>query len=811
MCEKMNNKQLHKCIGILLLVILIVAIFHECIFGCLGTFCNYVQSVPHAIFPTCFVMAIVLLSVDYIYKVSHVGIVKNDVLQYKTSATPLLADEPCADDLMKRERYAKYLLDKIFQTFYVQNKDNENHTLHHRSFVIHLGEKYGKGKTSFLLLLKKYAAENANKVIWVEFQPWLCDKEDIIVKEFFKTLSNVLSEYLPSLKSDLQEYVNQHLKILSIKDHLMLDFKSLVSEKSLKQSHDEIRDELTKIDRPIIIAIDDVDRLQRLELMTVLKLIRNVADFPNVYYLVAADNVHLVNMLKALDVENPNEYLKKFFNLELQLPANEHVAEKYLLSELPKKYEQMGISAVEIAETLSRINKFKYLTFVFHDMREVYRFLNAYYMQLDFICSDDELQVNYFDLFCLTLLRVLAPDFYLLLRDNFQRILEGNVRYKNDSLFSLKKDFLPEHNHVQKEGKGPKTFVEYYNALTQEMQVCNDEVVVELLNEMFGREKQVGANNICRTNKFYNYFANDMASNVIGRLELAQIVTLPLSDYTRKVDEVFKSNKGNSMLHEFGFVYEMSNLSSSDFLLKFLAFLAASYPYSKNERPYKMVRSLAGFFTSDNTKVLLAPILEKLYDIRYVNYDRSNNEVFVAELSEFVEDCDVKYICPLMQCLHIMRQDTKSYLFKPQDLLKNYSKLINRFWKEEVEVCDDKLSDQVIDTFITIIETPFEEIKWHESFVDFLCNNEVVFSSFLKQQVDVYRNNEVEWNDRYAKVLFAALDYPTSSKMIHKLFTAQPKYQEILLDLAELYRNNHKSLLGVSLKNDVYYKFVIGG
>lgn len=176
----MNNKQLHKYINILLLAILIVAIFHECIFGSVGTFCNYVLSVPHAIFPTCFVMAIVLLSVDYIYMVNHVDTIKNDIHQYKTSVTPLLADEPCTYDLMKRERYAKYLLDKIFQTFFVQDKDYGVNTLNHRSFVIHLGEKYGQGKTSFLLILRKYVAENDNKVIWVDFQPWLCDNEDML-------------------------------------------------------------------------------------------------------------------------------------------------------------------------------------------------------------------------------------------------------------------------------------------------------------------------------------------------------------------------------------------------------------------------------------------------------------------------------------------------------------------------------------------------------------------------------------------------------------------------------------------------------
>ena len=49
-----------------------------------------------------------------------------------------------------------------------------------------------------------------------------------------------------------------------------------------------------------------------------------------------------------------------------------------------------------------------------------------------------------------------------------------------------------------------------------------------------------------------------------------------------------------------------------------------------------------------------------------------------------------------------MRQDNKSYLFKPQDLLDLYYKLVNRFLQEEVEECKEQLSDQIIDTFIEI-------------------------------------------------------------------------------------------------------------
>lgn len=84
------------------------------------------------------------------------------------------------------------------------------------------------------------------------------------------------------------------------------------NDSTLKSTHDLIKEELMNIDRPVIITIDDVDRLQSKELMMVLKIIRDTADFPNVFYIVAADNLHLRRMLNNMNIDDAETYLKKF-------------------------------------------------------------------------------------------------------------------------------------------------------------------------------------------------------------------------------------------------------------------------------------------------------------------------------------------------------------------------------------------------------------------------------------------------------------------------------------------------------------------
>lgn len=76
----------------------------------------------------------------------------NGVDKYKTDVSQLYYDSPNSNDVFNRRTYAKLLLDKIYSSFYSNN--SQGHVVKH-SFVIHIGEHYGQGKTSFLMMLEE--------------------------------------------------------------------------------------------------------------------------------------------------------------------------------------------------------------------------------------------------------------------------------------------------------------------------------------------------------------------------------------------------------------------------------------------------------------------------------------------------------------------------------------------------------------------------------------------------------------------------------------------------------------------------------
>lgn len=60
---------------------------------------------------------------------------------------------------------------------------------------------------------------------------------------------------------------------------------------------------LKQMDRPIVVTIDDLDRLASAELFEVLRLIRNTAAFPNLIYVVCYDKDYVVRQIEEKGIQ----------------------------------------------------------------------------------------------------------------------------------------------------------------------------------------------------------------------------------------------------------------------------------------------------------------------------------------------------------------------------------------------------------------------------------------------------------------------------------------------------------------------------
>ena len=222
-------------------------------------------------------------------------------------------DEPIETseaDRLGRSEFARMLARRLLKT-----------SSSHQSFAVGILSPWGYGKTSFLNLIKDDLKRYGT--ICIDFSPWTYGKENNLIREFFTEVGKHLRRYADDLPRDMMEYA--HILEKSESTSWLSILLSLGSTgHSLEQQSNLLKQSLQKIDRPIVVFIDDLDRLRGDEVMEILKLIRNAANFSGIKFVAAYDRNYLVEAIKNQNIESASRYLEKIFQIEYTLPAFEH-------------------------------------------------------------------------------------------------------------------------------------------------------------------------------------------------------------------------------------------------------------------------------------------------------------------------------------------------------------------------------------------------------------------------------------------------------------------------------------------------------
>lgn len=210
------------------------------------------------------------------------------------------------DDLFGYFNDAKNLLKII-----TQNKSKAEKG----AVVIGLQGEWGKGKTSYLNMMR-VAASQTNNVILVRINVWMGNYENI-AKNLLNTIANSIDDI--SIKMELRDYskaiVDADLSYLS----KVVSFLFKNKTKQTEELFDTISDRISHLDKIIIVQVDDLDRITKDELLHILKLIRNVANFKNTFFIVAYDSIYIRQCFRSLGIDDG--YLEKIFNIIYPLPT----------------------------------------------------------------------------------------------------------------------------------------------------------------------------------------------------------------------------------------------------------------------------------------------------------------------------------------------------------------------------------------------------------------------------------------------------------------------------------------------------------
>ena len=184
---------------------------------------------------------------------------------------------------------------------------------------------WGSGKTSFINLAKKLFKQK--KILVINFNPWMFSGTAQLVESFFIELTAQLKirPDLVEIGEKLENYGETFFSfgiggqivggaIKSMNKYLQSRKKGVHSKRQ------KLEKALFDLDKPIVVVLDDIDRLSPSEIRDVFKLIRLTANFPNIIYIVAFDRDRVEDALAEQGLRG-RDYLEKILQVAVDLPV----------------------------------------------------------------------------------------------------------------------------------------------------------------------------------------------------------------------------------------------------------------------------------------------------------------------------------------------------------------------------------------------------------------------------------------------------------------------------------------------------------
>ena len=583
----------------------------------------------------------------------------------ESNAPTFFMDSPTHSDDLKRNEYAHALVDRIVFTF--SKRPMEEMTT---SLSVLLSERFGQGKSSFLEQIKDICKNQ--KIETIVFRPWLSNNPDHLTLNYFNLLKEQLGTNNKELKKLLDSYAilaSEHItgKIAKVSN-------SLLNNSSIEVQHDDIARIMQREGKLRIVLIDDVDRLQPEELLSLIKLIRNTADFPYIAYVVAADKYALKDTLQvSAGITDPEKYLKKFFNFELLFPADDDNIIDSLKKNISAILRGFGYMENDIKKLSADIdNNAEYYAPVFANMRDVYRFCNVLSFALDItkkhsdgISLLNDIYINDFVKICM--IQYISPELYKMLRDYSSSVLKyaGNGRL---TLGDGIKKFVADRENVRRARAMAQQIVRLKNtyseketdkngnqnneaeAPTKAVEDIMNKIApsgIELLKNILAELWEDSINyahpkSICYTSQYFLYFSGRYKRCEMSDIEVAELFGKAGDDFSNSARSLIET-KRESMLHKLKILLSYEKIDRLHLLnnIQSLAYIdylhyceengfvySGFYDFYCNREYGSIVRQLYRLRNNDDTDILYK---------EHLGYFNSTNEFAFAALS-------IKYI-----------------------------------------------------------------------------------------------------------------------------------------------------------------------
>jgi predicted KAP-like P-loop ATPase len=320
------------------------------------------------------------------------------------------------------------------------------------SLVIALYGHWGSGKSSVKnMVLQSLRSIEADSPLIVEFSPWQWSGQNQLAEAFFQEIGLVLGRsdgsedgkrraakwrtygtYL-TLGASLTKSLKTILPLLGLPGSGIIDLlakgleqsgavvqegskgledRETAHQQTLVELKKGLHDSLKELERPILVVLDDIDRLTPEEIRLLFQLVKANADFPNLIYLLLFQRDIVERCLDSSLSISGQEFLEKIVQVGFDIPRVERTRlEKVLFA---------GLNELLADEKVSKHFDQKRwgnlflggLRGYFQTLRDIYRYLATLSFHVSVFRSTGSFEVNAIDLIALEVLRVFEPGVY---------------------------------------------------------------------------------------------------------------------------------------------------------------------------------------------------------------------------------------------------------------------------------------------------------------------------------------------------------------------------------------------------------------
>lgn len=305
-----------------------------------------------------------------------------------------------------------------------------------QGLVVAVMGPWGHGKSSFINLMREEfegipnesdptpeESKTRRALTVIDFNPWMFSGSDQLVDFFFTQIGAELKVKNESRLGKIADWLGQYAGILKPAAKLIpLPDASAVGEviaagisglagttsadRSVQKVKDDITEALSKLEKPIVVVIDDIDRLTKIEIREVFKLVRLTASFPNIIYLLAFDRERVEQALSE-DGISGRAYLEKIVLMSFDVPqASEKLLRSRAIAELGRVLSPVTNATLDEHRWTSAYSE------VIEPLLSNIRDVTRYAISAKQTIKDLGDQVDLVDLLAMEALRVFRPEIF---------------------------------------------------------------------------------------------------------------------------------------------------------------------------------------------------------------------------------------------------------------------------------------------------------------------------------------------------------------------------------------------------------------